>query len=555
MTVRLYFIQIVYGESFTEDAQRQNINENTILYNRGDIYFEDKNGEDVPAAISRTGYTVAINPKIIKDPEEIYKNLSKVLVLDKSEFLAKASEKTRVYDEIAQHLNTETADKIKALNIYGINISIDKWRFYPGGKLASNVIGFVAYNGNELAGRYGLERYYEDILKRDPSKAYNNFFAQFFSDVKESLNKYPQEEGDIITSIEPSVQLFLEGELKSTREKWGSDQAGGIIIDPMTGEIMAMAWNPTFDLNNFKEGDVKVFGNPIVEGRYEMGSIIKSLTMAIGLDTGTVTASSTYFDSGCTTLNSKKICNYDSVARGTASMQQVLNQSLNLGAAHVAIKVGNEKFAEYMRNFSVGTETGIDLPNEGLGLVNNLDSKREIEIATASYGQGIAFTPIATVRALSALANGGTIITPHFVKKIKYENGLFKTTSFAPGKQVIKKETSQEITRMLTNVVDVALRDGTAKIPGYSVAAKTGTAQMTNEGTAGYVDGKYLHSFFGYFPAYNPRFLVFLFHTYPKNVKYASETLTDPFLEITKFLINYYQIPPDRPQDVTVKMQ
>jgi stage V sporulation protein D (sporulation-specific penicillin-binding protein) len=316
-----------------------------------------------------------------------------------------------------------------------------------------------------------------------------------------------------------------------------------------------MAWNPSFDLNDFKDSDVKFFKNPLVENRYEMGSIVKSITMASGLDSGTVTASSTYYDAGFLFLDKKRISNYDNRGRGTVNMQEVLNQSLNTGAAYVAMKMGNEKFGEYMRNFGVGTETGIDLPNEGLGLIKNLDSGRDIEIATASYGQGIAFTPIATVRALSVLANGGMLITPHIVKKIEYQNGLSKKISFAPEKQVISKEASEEITRMLVTVVDKALRNGTAKIPGYSVAAKTGTAQMTNEGQAGYVEGKYLHSFFGYFPAYNPKFLVFLFHVYPKNVRYASETLTDPFLNITKFLINYYQIPPDRPEDVTVKAQ
>jgi cell division protein FtsI (penicillin-binding protein 3)/stage V sporulation protein D (sporulation-specific penicillin-binding protein) len=312
-----------------------------------------------------------------------------------------------------------------------------------------------------------------------------------------------------------------------------------------------MAWSPTFDLNNFKESDVSVFSNPMVEGRYEMGSIIKTMTMAIDLDAGAIKPNSTYYDAGCTTLNKKTVCNYDGAARGTVDMQQVLSQSLNLGAAHIALTTGNEKFAEYMKNFGVGTETGIDVPNEGIGLINNLDSKREIEIATASYGQGVAFTPIATVRALSALANGGKLITPHIVKRIEYKTGLTKKISFAPDKQVIKPETSNEVTKMLVEVVDKALRGGNAKIPGYSVAAKTGTAQMTDEGKAGYVEGKYLHSFFGYFPAYNPKFLVFLFHTYPKNVKYASETLTDPFLNITKFLINYYQIPPDRAGDAT----
>jgi stage V sporulation protein D (sporulation-specific penicillin-binding protein) len=555
VSVRLYFVQIVYGGFFSSQAERQNINENTISYNRGEIYFLSKAGETIPAAISRSGFTIAINPQIIKDPEKIYESLGKILVLDKKDFLAKAGKKDDPYEEIATHLNQETADKIQALNLYGVTIATDKWRFYPGGPLAANVIGFVGFNGNLLAGRYGLERYYEDTLKIDNSKAYNNFFAEFFSNVKESLSTNPQEEGSIITSIEPSVQLFLENELKSTREKWGSDEAGGVIIDPVSGEIMAMAWSPSFDLNNFKESKVNLFGNQIVEGRYEMGSIIKALTMSAGLDTGAVTASSTYYDTGCETLNSKKICNYDGEARGRIGIQQVLNQSLNLGAAHVALKVGNEKFAEYMKNFGVGTETGVDLPNEGIGLIKNLDSKREIEIATASYGQGVAFTPIATVRALSALANGGMLITPHIVKRIDYQTGLTKKISFAPDKQVIKKETSEEITRMLVNVVDIALRGGTAKIPGYSVAAKTGTAQMTDEGRAGYVEGKYLHSFFGYFPAYNPKFLVFLFHTYPKGVKYASETLTDPFLNITKFLINYYQIPPDRPEDTAIKTQ
>jgi len=550
MVVRLYFVQVVDGDVFLAEAERQNINENTISYDRGDIYFESRAGEIIPAAISRSGFTVAINPKIIKDAENVYKQLNQFLVLDKEEFLVKASKKDDPYEEIAEHLNTETANKVKELNIYGVTLATDKWRFYPGGSLASNVIGFVGFDGDELAGRYGLERYYEDTLKKDPSKVYNNFFAEFLSSVKGSLDEHLGEEGDIITTIEPSAQLFLESELKNVKEKWSSDEIGGIIINPNNGEILAMAWSPSFDLNNFSESNIKFFSNPMVEGVYEMGSIIKPITMAAGIDSDTVSANSTYYDAGFLYLDKKRISNYDNKGRGTVNMQEVLNQSLNTGAAYVALKMGNEKFSDYMKSFGVGTETGIDLPNEGRGLIKNLDSKRDIEMVTASYGQGVAFTPIATVRALSVLANGGTLITPHLVKKIEYKNGLSKKFSFVSDKRIIKKETSEEISRMLTKVVDTTLRGGNAKIPGYSVAAKTGTAQMTNEGEAGYVEGKYLHSFFGYFPSYEPEFLVFLFHTYPKGVRYASETLTDPFLNITKFLINYYQIPPDRPEDV-----
>ena len=550
MVVRLYFVQVVDGDVFLAEAERQNINENTISYDRGDIYFESRAGEIIPAAISRSGFTVAINPKIIKDLENVYKQLNQFLVLDKEEFLVKASKKDDPYEEIAEHLNTETANKVKELNIYGVTLATDKWRFYPGGSLASNVIGFVGFDGDELAGRYGLERYYEDTLKKDPSKVYNNFFAEFLSNVKGSLDEHLGEEGDIITTIEPSAQLFLESELKNVKEKWSSDEIGGIIINPNNGEILAMAWSPSFDLNNFSESNIKFFSNPMVEGVYEMGSIIKPITMAAGIDSDTVSANSTYYDTGFLYLDKKRISNYDNKGRGTVNKQEVLNQSLNTGAAYVALKMGNEKFSDYMKSFGVGTETGIDLPNEGRGLIKNLDSKRDIEMVTASYGQGVAFTPIATVRALSVLANGGTLITPHLVKKIEYKNGLSKKFSFVSDKRIIKKETSEEISRMLTKVVDTTLRGGNAKIPGYSVAAKTGTAQMTNEGEAGYVEGKYLHSFFGYFPSYEPEFLVFLFHTYPKGVRYASETLTDPFLNITKFLINYYQIPPDRPEDV-----
>lgn len=553
LVVKLYFVQIVHGKYFVEMAERQYVNKNTISYNRGEIYFFSKNGEKIPAAISRTGYTISINPSIIKNPDFVYESLNSVLPIDKIEFDKKISKKESKNEEIINHINSETAEKIKKLNIYGVHISTDKWRFYPGLKLASQTIGFVAYKDNELAGRYGLERYYEDILKRDPNKAYNNFFAEFFSNVRESLNDVPQEEGNIVTTIEPTVEQFLENELKNIREKWSSDGAGGIIIDPMTGEIFAIAWNPSFDPNDFKNSDINLFKNPIVESVYEMGSIIKPLTMASGIDSGFINQNTTYYDAGYLVLNGERISNYDGKGRGTVSMQEVLNQSLNTGVAFVVKKMGSENFSEYMKNFAIGIETGIDLPNETRGLISNLETNRDIEMATASYGQGIAITPIATVRALSVLANGGELISPHIVKKIEYENGLTKKMSFPPGKRVIKKETSEEITSMLVKVVDTSLRGGTAKIPGYSIAAKTGTAQMADEGRSGYVEGKYLHSFFGYFPAYKPRFLVFLFHIYPKGVRYASETLTDPFLNITKFLINYYELPPDRPEDVLQK--
>jgi cell division protein FtsI (penicillin-binding protein 3)/stage V sporulation protein D (sporulation-specific penicillin-binding protein) len=318
-------------------------------------------------------------------------------------------------------------------------------------------------------------------------------------------------------------------------------------MNPKTGEIYAMGKDPTFDPNNLKDAkNSSVFTNNLVEDVYEMGSIIKPLTLAAGLDSGAITPNTTYNDTGSIWLNNKKISNYDGKARGVIPMQQILSQSLNVGAAWVARQMGHETFSNYMLAYGLGQKTGIDLPNEATGLVNNLNSPREVEYATASFGQGIAMSPIETVRALAVLANKGKLVTPHLVSKIKYSSGITKNVSYPEGKQVLKPATSEEISRMLVTVVDTALRGGTVKISNLSVAAKTGTAQIAKPGGGGYYEDQYLHSFFGYFPAYDPKFIVFLYTYKPKGVKYASETLTDSFINITKFLVNYYEVPPDR---------
>jgi cell division protein FtsI/penicillin-binding protein 2 len=268
--------------------------------------------------------------------------------------------------------------------------------------------------------------------------------------------------------------------------------------------------------------------------------------MAAGLDAGAVRPSTTYNDPGCQTLNKKTFCNYDGQSHGNGlKMQVILNKSLNTGAAFVVRSMGNKTFADYMFKYGLATTTGIDLPNEGNSLVSNLKSNRDLEYAQASFGQGIAITPIQAVRALSTLANGGKLITPHLVREIDFKLGTKRTIEYPLPEQVLKPETSEQISRMLTEVVDTALKNGSVRIPNYSVAAKTGTAQIANP-AGGYYTDRYLHSFFGYFPSYEPRFLVFLYTYYPKGVQYASETLTDTFMEMTKFLINYYGIAPDR---------
>ena len=306
---------------------------------------------------------------------------------------------------------------------------------------------------------------------------------------------------------------------------------------------------PSYDPNNRADvSDLSVFANPLIGSVYEMGSIIKPLTMSAGIDSGAITANSTYNDTGTITVDGRKISNYDLVARGVIPMQQILSQSLNVGAAHIALTMGSTTMQKYFLNFGFGSTTGIDQPGEQAGLVRNLKSGQDVNYATAAFGQGIAITPTETVRALSAIANGGYLVTPHIANEIDYDIGGYKKINPGLGERVFSSSTAATVTNMLINVVDKVMAPARSDMskPGYAIAAKTGTAQIADPVNGGYYTDRYLHSFFGYFPAHNPRFLVFLYQVYPKNVQYASETLTDPFAQITSYLISYYDIPPDR---------
>jgi cell division protein FtsI (penicillin-binding protein 3)/stage V sporulation protein D (sporulation-specific penicillin-binding protein) len=550
-------IQITHGADYRDDAEKQYVASVPDIYNRGSIYFEGKDGEKVSAATLETGYVLAINPKLIINKDDAFRVLSGAIALDRDDFMAKASKKNDPYEEVARRVPEEVKDKIMALEIPGVQTFRERWRVYPSGSLASQVIGMVGYQDGTLSGRYGIERAYNDTLSRNGEGLYVNFFADMFLNLSTTLatDEPKTKEGDVVLTIEPKVQAELEALLKETQKKWHAESAGGIVMDPRDGKILAMGALPDFDPNHIKDIDsVKVLANPLVEGVYEMGSTIKPLTIAAGLDAGAITPHTTYNDLGVMTLDKKTFSNFDGKGRGpNTPVQEILSQSLNTGVAWVTQRMGNGTLRQYFREkYHLGDETGIDLPNEVAGLMDNLESRRDIEYATASFGQGIAMSPINVVTALASLGNGGKLVNPYVVSRIEYTDGGERVTVPNPPQEILKPQTSDDITRMLVTVVDKALRGGTAKMEDYSIAAKTGTAQMArpHELGGGYYDDRYMHTFFGYYPAYDPQFIVFMYLTYPKEVKYASETLTTPFMTLAKFLLQYYNIPPDRGPNV-----
>lgn len=549
LITRLYFVQVVHGSEFLLRAERQYVSASQELYDRGSIYFTRKDGTVLSAATLENGFTIAMSPKRIEDAEAAYAAISAHIPLDRDTFFTSIARTEDPYEVVARRVSEDAGRAIDELEIPGIQVERERWRAYPAGPNAAQSIGFVAFDDDDtLAGRFGLERYYNDALSRDSVGVFGNFFAELFANIDNVVTDAREtREGDLVTTLEPVVQEKLDQILLEVNAQYGSRETGGIIMDPKTGEILALDTVPSFDGNDFANGDPAHFGNPLVEHRYEFGSIVKALTMAAGLDSGAVTAGSTYNDTGCTTLNNKTFCNYDLKARGAGvPMQEILSQSLNMGAAFVALQVGHERFRGYFKDLGMATETGIDLPSEIKGDLGNIEtSPRDIEYATASYGQGIAQTPVQMVRALAALANGGQVVTPHLVRSVRLESGIEKKLSWGMPERVFSAKATEETTRMLVNVVDHKLANGTVMIPEMSVAAKTGTAQVAGSGGT-YAEGRYFHSFFGYFPAYDPKFIILLYTREPQGVQYASETLTHPFMDLTHFLINYYELPPDR---------
>ena len=399
-------------------------------------------------------------------------------------------------------------------------------------------------------GQYGVENIFDDVLS-----SANRIPKTASATVLEQLGELPPQDerssaGNVTLTIDINVQRQLEAQLRRIQYNWGAQKVGGIVMNPNDGSIIAMGAVPSFNPNTYGQvTDYSVFNNPIIEDVYEMGSVFKALTTAIGLDSGRVSLRDSYTDYGQVTIGGEVISNYDNRGRGpNTSIQTILSHSLNTGAVFMLQKIGIGTYKDYMDEFRFDSITQIDLPKEVGGLVENLNSNREIEFATASFGQGIAVTPIAAARAFATLANGGFLVQPYVTKDIEQPRvgGVISGRNFTrERKRIFNQSTTEEVTELLTNVYDRGILGGSLRNSRYSIAAKTGTAQLVDPQTGKYAENKFLHSFFGYLPASKPKYLIYFFAVDPKT-KYASTSLSHPFAALANYIISYYAIPPDR---------
>jgi cell division protein FtsI/penicillin-binding protein 2 len=544
---RLYFLQIVSHASFADLSQNQHNIFRKLVPERGEIYFKDKNGI-YPAAVNKETKLAYAVPKEIRDGEvgRTADKIVEILSLDKADVLEKFERRESMYAVLKRRLSQEEIEKIREAELSGIHLADESYRYYPSAELAAQVIGFVGWSGNVFGGRYGAEAFFEDKLKGREGNIFQSRDSRgSWITVGERKIMEAENGESLILSIDHIVQYETERIIKSAVERFDAEDGLAIVMETKTGRILASADYPSFDPNKYAEApDFSVYKNSLVSDTYECGSVFKPFTMAAGLDSNKVSADTTYIDTGAVKEAGYTIKNSDLKAYGRQTMTEVLEKSLNTGVIFVEKLLGNKNFYDYAKRFGFGEPTYVGLPGESGGNIKNLENlKSNIQFFTASFGQGIAVTPIQLISAFNALANRGVLMKPQIVEKIIGADGSEEEVMPEEVRRVISEKASIQISDMLRSVV-VNGHGKQAGVPGYLVGGKTGTAQVASSSVKGYEEGKTMGSFAGYAPLNDPRFTVLVKITNPKNVQWAESSAAPTFGELMKFLLEYYNVEP-----------
>lgn len=543
VAVRLFYFQIIRHSYFTALAKGQHEVLKKLIPQRGEIFIQEKGDVWHPLAVSRSFKTVFLVPKNVKDKDEVAQKIAPLVGMTTDKILAKLQDPDDPYEPLKSKLDDETAEKIKELALPGVQMIGEDWRWYPQGRLASNILGFMGLKDGERAGQYGLEQYYQELLAGQSGLLDSEKDAVGNWLLMGDYNLEPAEDGSsLYLTLDQNIQYVVEQRMKALIEKWDAAAGCAIVMDPKTGAIRAMASLPDFDPNEYqKTKSSDYFMNSCIQKLYEPGSVFKPIVMAAGLDTGKISPETTFTDTGAVQIGSYTIQNAQYKTYGLSTMTNVLERSINTGVVFVQRLIGGEIFKKYIEAFGFDEATGVDLAGESTGNLKNVRENREINFATAAFGQGISVTPLAMANAIATIANDGKLMRPFVVEKTVAPDGQEKITQPEVVRQVITPQSAGKLTAMLVSTV----RNGydKVKLPGYFVAGKTGTAQIASAG--GYLAEETNHSFIGYAPAYNPKFLIFLKMEKPHGIQFASESLAPVFTDLARYLFNYYEIPPE----------
>lgn len=549
--LRLVQLQIVDHRHYLALARASQSHKYEVLPTRGQIYALD-GSQTSPLVLNQSLNTLYADPKFITNKDSTALALATAAGGSASNYKKLLSTDSE-YVVLAKKLSKDLSDKVAALHLAGVGLKAENYRLYPEGALASQLLGFVNADGQ---GQYGVEGYFDTQLAGKPG------LLDATTDINgipiATANNYlkPPVNGDsYVLTIDRNIQAQVEKYLAVGVQAVGAPSGSAIVMDPTTGAIKAMANYPTYDPSNFSTvKDYSVFANSVVSNAFEPGSGFKTFTMAAGLDSGKVTPTTTYNDTGSVVINGYTVKNSENRVYGSETMGDVIQRSLNTGVIFVLRSMGadvnkitptsKQAFYSYLTgHFNFGIKTGVEQAGESAGRVN-APSASDVNYANMSFGQGLTVTMVQMVQGYAVVANGGTLYQPYLVQQVIHPDGSTTTTKPKVLKShVISAQTAAQTTTMLQGVVDRGTGQAT-KVPGYKIAGKTGTAQVARADGNGYDPTKNIGSFTGFGPVGNPKFVMMVRINEPKVQGFAESTTVPVFGQITTWLLRYLAVPP-----------
>lgn len=500
--------------------------------------IRDRNGAILATTVQlRSLYAL---PSRIPDKAQAARQLGILLGRDPAPIRA-ALESGAEWLYIQRWLPEEAARAIAALNIPGLGFQTEPKRLYPNDAIGAAVLGFVNDNGQ---GVNGVEGYYDAVLRgtdgrlvveRDPAD------RDLAVGLREAVA--PRDGADLVLTIDLVAQTAAERELAAAMKKEHATSGSILVVDPVDGSIRALASAPTYDPSAVRLADPEALRDRAIAWPYEPGSTMKAMTIAAALNEHLVRPTDSYNDVGYTVVGGRRLNNALGKSYGPTTVTQILEKSLNAGAAWVGTKLGAQKLMDYFQLFGFGHPTGVDLAGEVSGTVRPLAEWYPVDVGTAAFGQGVSVSPLQLAMAYAALANGGTLYRPYVVASRRDADGEHRTAPVTVSHPVTP-DTAATLRSMLLSTVDTGIAHN-ASIAGFSVAGKTGTAQIAGP-DGSYVDDLYVSSFAGFFPVDDPKYVVLVVLDKPDSRLLGTLTATDAFKGVAQDILRYARIQPDR---------
>ncbi|MEK7588127.1 MAG: penicillin-binding protein 2 [Patescibacteria group bacterium] len=536
---RLFYWQVIARDRLKARAISQYAAEFVLPASRGKILASDSN----PLVINQPAFLMYAEPKKITDIRFFASAVAPLTGRKPDEYMDMLTGNEQSWVLLAHKVELAVVEKLKALRLAGLGFEKEPKRYYPEASMAAHLLGFV---GSDEYGRdkgyFGLEGYYDrDVRGKDGTVALEKD-AKGVPILIGDARRIEAEDGrNLVLWLDRSVQDIVQKRLLEGIRKYGAQEGSVVIMDPKTGGILGMAHYPAYDPGTFSTFDKSLYKNPIVASSFEPGSTFKALVMSAGIQEKAVTPTTVMDESGPLQIGEYSIRTWNNEYHGPITMTKILERSSNVGMVFLAQKLGKDTLLQYIRDFGFGKPTGIDVEEESSPALREVKDWTQIDLATVSFGQGIAVTPMQMVRAVGALANEGWLMEPHVVKEIVESRGRVVTIKPKKIRQVISPGTARIITEMMVAAVDNGEAKW-AKPQGYRIAGKTGTAQIPVAGH--YDDKKTIASFVGFAPADDPKFVMLVTLREPTNSPWGSETAAPLFFTIARDLFRYYGISP-----------